>query len=231
MDRIHALKLAFKGSLFFACFLLSMLRPELLISLFTYNIFFFRVYHLVWLIAAAVLVSFLTPFNMYGIASGKIFLRYYKETGKIDQRKLSEFTRKENLGAVRSAALWLFILLIVAALFLNGMISKTGIFVFASFAYLMDEICISLWCPFRNWLVKNRCCNTCRIHNWGVLMISSIMVFIPSFWTYSLFFLSLLVFLQWEVLHYRHPERFFEFYNSNLKCINCKKKIGKCAHN
>jgi len=92
----------------------------------------------------------------------------------------------------------------------------------------MDEFCATIWCPFQA-IIDNKCCNTCRINNWGYIMAFSPMIFIPSFWTYSILFLSILAIVQWEYLYHRHPERFFELYNAGLMCKNCVKKCKKRA--
>ena len=54
-------------------------------------------------------------------------------------------------------------------------------------------------------------------------MMFSPYIFIPTFWTYSLVLLSLVILVQWEYLHHRYPERFSEVSNLNLLCSNCVK--------
>ena len=51
---------------------------------------------------------------------------------------------------------------------------------------------------------------------------STPLLLIRSFWTYSLFALSLFVFLQWEYMIRKHPERFTPFTNKKLQCGSCK---------
>jgi len=58
-------------------------------------------------------------------------------------------------------------------------------------------------------------------------MAFSPMIYIPSFWTYSILFMSAATLIQWEFLYLRHPERFYEQYNANLMCKNCKRKVCK----
>ena len=54
------------------------------------------------------------------------------------------------------------------------------------------------------------------------------LIFIPSFYTYSLLILSLMLLLKWELYYHKYPERFSEVTNSNLQCKNCKEKL--CHH-
>ncbi|MBU0757551.1 MAG: hypothetical protein KKF44_05775 [Nanoarchaeota archaeon] len=97
-----------------------------------------------------------------------------------------------------------------------------------SLAIFLDQFCIVIWCPFRNYIIKNKCCNSCRIFSWGYTMIFLNFFLIKSFWTYTIAIASLVVFLQWEFAHWKHPERFYEISNTNLMCKNCKKARGRC---
>ena len=82
--------------------------------------------------------------------------------------------------------------------------------------------CINIWCPFHRLFFKSKCCNECRIYNWDHVMYCTPLLLIRSFWTYSLFALSLFVFLQWEYMIRKHPERFTPFTNKKLQCGSCK---------
>ena len=54
------------------------------------------------------------------------------------------------------------------------------------------------------------------------------LVFIPSFYTWSLLGLSLLLLLVWEIYVHAYPERFYEESNAAIRCENCKEKL--CQH-
>ena len=81
------------------------------------------------------------------------------------------------------------------------------------------------WCPFRVFLMKNRCCATCRIFNWDHVMMFSPLLVIKGFFTWSLFFTSLVLLIRWEITIIKHPERFWEGSNAILRCTNCQDKI------
>jgi hypothetical protein len=89
-------------------------------------------------------------------------------------------------------------------------------------------ICILFFCPFQTWFMKNRCCTTCRIYNWDFAMLCTPFLFVPSFYTWSLLLVSLVVLIHWEITYRRHPERFSERTNQSLRCQNCTEKL--CRH-
>ena len=98
-----------------------------------------------------------------------------------------------------------------------------------SMAYsICDMICILFFCPFQQWMMKNKCCGTCRIYNWDFIMMFTPMIFIPSKYNTSLFIVSLILFINWEVLCKLYPERFHEETNMCLSCVNCEEKL--CRH-
>ncbi len=93
---------------------------------------------------------------------------------------------------------------------------------------ICDMICILFFCPFHTWFMKNKCCGSCRIYNWDYFMMFSPLIFVPSWYTYTLFFCSLLLLIRWEVTAAMHPERFLERTNEALTCANCPEKL--CHH-
>ncbi len=96
------------------------------------------------------------------------------------------------------------------------------------FFSICDMICILFFCPFQTWFMKNKCCGSCRIYNWDYFMMFSPLIFIPSWYTWTLFFCSLLLLIRWEVTAALHPERFLERTNEALTCANCPEKL--CHH-
>lgn len=54
------------------------------------------------------------------------------------------------------------------------------------------------------------------------------LVLIPSWFTWSLLALSLLLLIRWEVTYRMHPERFSEETNACLSCKHCDEKL--CHH-
>ena len=91
--------------------------------------------------------------------------------------------------------------------------------------YVCDIICVIGWCPFKTFLMHNKCCTTCRIFNWDHAMMFSPLIVIPGIWTYTLFGLSLIVLTIWEITCTIYPERFNELSNCALRCENCKDRL------
>ncbi len=138
---------------------------------------------------------------------------------------------------------WARTLLVFGAwVILNGIIGTLNIFgiisddvmVLISLAYsVCDLICIMFFCPFQAWMMKNKCCQTCRIYNWDYPMMFTPFLFLilkpgPVI-HYILLALALAVLLLWEITYRRHPERFSELTNERLLCKNCNEKL--CKHN
>ena len=113
-------------------------------------------------------------------------------------------------------------------------ILSADILVLISLAYsVCDIICIMFFCPFQAWLMKNKCCATCRIYNWDYPMMFTPLIFLvfnpAPVLHYVLIALSVAVLLIWEITYARHPERFTENTNERLECRNCTEKL--CRHN
>ena len=123
---------------------------------------------------------------------------------------------------------WIALNAIFGALYYAGIIDK-GILLLIALAYsVCDIICILFFCPFQTWIMKNRCCTTCRIYNWDYAMMFTPLIFIPNIYTWSLLGLALGLLFQWEFKRRRYPERFSPCSNESLSCANCTEKL--CRH-
>lgn len=126
------------------------------------------------------------------------------------------------------ALVWIVLNTAIGALYYAGLFDA-GILVLISLGYgVCDMVCILFFCPFQTWFMKNRCCTDCRIYNWDFAMMFTPYVFIPHPYTWSLFAMSLVLLLRWEITVARHPERFAENTNACISCKNCNEKL--CAH-
>ena len=123
---------------------------------------------------------------------------------------------------------WIVLNGIIGVLYFVGIITQE-ILILISLAYgVCDMICILFFCPFQTWIMKNRCCTTCRIYNWDFAMMFTPFVFIPHFYTWSLLGLALMLLLRWEITLRMHPERFATNTNDYIACKNCTEKL--CCH-
>lgn len=217
------MKLYLRAIIFIAIVIMYALGDNILMDFLLLKIWFFYVYQLFWFILMLELIAaFIPKLNTY-IACGKVFRIYYKhadhsaEMLKIDRRKA-------NMRALIVALIWIIILVTIGVLKSNNFIDDKFIIFISLFFFLSDQICINIWCPFKVFILKNKCCSTCRIFNWGHIMMFSPLFFILSFWTLSLAALSLAIFIYWEVVCFLHPERFSEISNIALRCDSCNTK-------
>jgi hypothetical protein len=219
-------KLIIIGAVLALSLIFAFVCPDLLIRFFTFEIIFFRVYHVIWLLTVALLVKRMFPRFNRKISSGKIFEKHYADRGNKNPsaaEKLRIYRAKTSSGAAQTAVYWTVVVIATGMLYYFNVLRTLDIYLVVIFFIFMDQFCTSVWCPFQ-WLIGNKCCNSCRINNWGYLMAFAPFIYLPSFWTYSVLALSAVVVIQWEYLFHKHPERFFELYNTNLMCRNCSMK-------
>ncbi len=113
-------------------------------------------------------------------------------------------------------------------------IITADVLVLISLAYgVCDLICIMFFCPFQAWMMKNKCCATCRIYNWDYPMMFTPLLFLVAkpgpVLHYILIGVAFIILVIWEFSYIRHPERFTENTNDRLACRNCNEKL--CRHN
>ena len=126
------------------------------------------------------------------------------------------------------AFVWLLLNAIIGLLYFLGIFDR-GLLILIALAYsVCDIICILFFCPFQTWFMKNRCCVSCRIYNWDFAMMFTPLVFIPSWYTYTLLVCSLALLLRWEISYHLHPQRFSTSTNKCLDCSHCEEKL--CRH-
>ena len=219
-------KFVFRSILFVIVLVISIYDITLLKQLLTAEVGPFLVYHVLWfLFLLEMIVIFVPSWSTY-VGCGKHYAKHFK-AASYNEGTLADYTKKFNRRVLYALLIWLSLLFLLALLYLAGFISKIGLFLLFMFLYFADQFFINIWCPFRSWIIRNKCCNACRIYNWGHIMMFSSLIFIPSFWTWSLIAVSLAILVQWEYQHYRYPERFSEASNLNLRCSHCKDKCRK----
>ena len=123
------------------------------------------------------------------------------------------------------AVLWLAGNGIIGLLYLFGVLDRALLFLLALAYGVGDIVCILFFCPFQVFILKSRCCTTCRVYNWDYAMMFTPFLFLPGLYTYSLLALALLLLLHWELAYRRHPERFSPATNGALDCARCEEKL------
>ena len=180
-----------------------------------------KVQDIFWLYLMYEMIIVLIPkFNNYSY-SGKIFKRHFIETQNYNKEKLDKFTNKNTKKAINAFIFWVGLNSIIGYVYIKYDLSPIYMYLLFLFYYWSDMFCVNVWCPFHKIIVKNKCCNECRIYNWGHIMYLTPLVFIPTFWTYSLVLVGVVLFIQWEYMYYKYPERLSPISNKTLRCNEC----------
>lgn len=238
VKKLFEMRELYKGRLFFrACVLtfaviMYFLLPQSFVVLEGWN--FFRNFswlHLLWLIWVIDMIWQLVPAEGYlTIGSLKQFGRYYVPAQDMPDVTIRKAIFRQNLlDAGLVLAVWILFVAGIGVLWRLEILQTRELLLVSTAFYVLDLIFVLYWCPFRVWFLRNRCCTTCRIFNWDHLMMFSPIVFVPGFFSYSLFGMSLIVFFIWEISFLRHSERFCEATNDALKCRNCSEVL--CGNN
>ena len=181
---------------------------------------------IIWLIFIVEMIFRFFPSRIESMGCQKQFARNYKATGAPVQRYYNPREPKRSVLIVLTS--WLALNGAIYALFFAGVIDE-GILILIGLAYsVCDMICILFFCPFQVWMMKNKCCGSCRIYNWDYAMAFTPFVLVDSFFARSLFAAAVVLLAVWETLYRLHPERFYEQTNAALACRNCQEKL--CGH-
>ena len=182
--------------------------------------------HLLWLIWMGDMVLQLVPARqLMVLGSQKQFGRWYRPVPNWNRDALADYVRSSDRGARKVLAAWTAMTVALGVLRSTQIFGPEELLLSAVFFYVCDLICVVVWCPFRTFLMKNRCCTTCRIFNWDHLMMFTPFLFVPGFYGWTLLALSAAVVVVWEVLWHDHPERFWEGSNQALRCAACTDRL------
>ena len=179
-----------------------------------------RGYHLLWGIGMLEMALVFFPRIAPGASCGRVYGRHHIPA-RHDHARLRTQVRRSNRGLWGVIALWMLCLAVLGAALSLRLIERAHMVFAAAACSLLDQLFVNIWCPLRAWVMKNKCCATCRIYSWGFAMMFSPLLFIPSFWTYSLVAVAAVILIRWEIAYARHPERFHEMSNKALRCSRC----------
>lgn len=189
----------------------------------------FSVLHLLWLAWMGDMLLQLIPARRYvALGSQKIFGRFFSAAGReMLPAQIKRYLRTLHIGALRVLVVWVLMIAAIGGLYISGVLGPSHLFLISVGFYVCDLICVLFWCPFQRFLMKNRCCTTCRIFNWDHMMMFTPMIYLRSFFAGSLLAMSLIVMAVWELSVLLHPERFCEQTNAALCCSACTDRL--CA--
>lgn len=183
--------------------------------------------HVLWVIFMIPMIRHLKPKESFSMAMKKSKEMGYQENEHFNDLELLKFVQKANLRAWHVMLVWLTFNAFFGLLYVLGFMDSADLLMLSVFYFLCDYICIVFFCPFQSFIMKNKCCVNCRIYDWGHFMMFFPMLYIRNFFSWSLFFTSLIVLLRWEIVYAAHPEWFWSGSNESLQCENCKDKICK----
>lgn len=182
--------------------------------------------HVLWGIWMIDMLEQLLPINKkVPMGSQKLFRERFKPIReKINRTALKEYILSTTRSAFWVLVLWAMLIGGIGILYIRGLLTRTAVFMISVVFYVCDLICVLIWCPFRL-IMKNRCCTTCRIFNWDHMMMFTPMLFVDSFYSWSLLGVAWAVWLVWEACILLFPERFWEQTNAALQCAQCTDKL------
>ena len=162
-------RFVFRCAVLLAMALVYFLAPERLDTAWGFGFFArFSFLHVLWIIWMVDMILQLCPSRNYWPLGSQKFLKTCFEPilGRIRAEGLLRYIKKCNRDTLLIGLIWLGLTLCLGALYFTGVIDRGALLLITTVFYLCDLICVLFWCPFRVWLMKNRCCTTCRIFNW-----------------------------------------------------------------
>ena len=223
ISHLHYIKLVCRSALFIAALTLYIINKlkkseELFLGIEHKPI----ILTVIWVVFVIEMILRFFPAKVESMGCQKQFERNYIPSGETVPDKTSW------VRTFVSAASWILLNAIIGFLYFLE-VYDAGILVLLALAFsVCDMICILFFCPFQTWILKNKCCTTCRIYNWDYAMMFTPLVFICNAYALTLVILSLLLLIKWEIVYKIHPERYTENTNESLACKNCKEKL--CQH-
>ena len=177
---------------------------------------------LFWLFLAGEFILRFIPSERHHIGMQKHLARNYEPRYEtVDPVQLRREVKKLNYQAIKGLTFFFALNGFFYAGYFLKVLGNAEMFLLVPLYSVVDAICALYFCPFRDIVVKNRCCTVCRIYNWDMLMNCTPILLIPCPYTIPLTVLSVIYTAIWEISFYRHPERFTERYNKRLGCDAC----------
>lgn len=226
----YFIKFVFRLTVFVLVFGMYLTEKELLSDIlrhkFSLGVVDFQVtpLHVLWALFMGIMLLHLFPIKSLSMALRKNKEETYVEVPGYSELELLKFVQDQNVKAWKIMLIWLSGNAVVGVLYLFGVLGVADLLMLTVFYFLSDYICILFFCPFQTGIMKNKCCVNCRIYDWGHFMMFTPMLFIQNFFSWSLFFTSLVVLIHWEIIYAKHPNRFWSGSNQTLQCANCKDK-------
>ena len=180
--------------------------------------------YVIWAVYMLTMLQHLFPSSLKSMALLKSKQEKYVAVENYSEVGLLRYVQDQNRKAWMVLMVWVCFNAVWALLYLAGVIHEAELILLSGFYFICDYICILIYCPFQLKIMKNKCCINCRIYDWGHFMMFTPMLFIKNFFSWSLFFTSLVVLIRWELIYSKNPEWFWSGSNKVLQCANCRER-------
>ncbi len=177
----------------------------------------------IWIVFTLEMALRFFPARLESMGCQKQFQKNY-----IPIAREEDSARTKDNSYITAAICWAILNGILGVLYLTGIFDRGIMLLIALFYSVCDIICILFFCPFQTWIMKNKCCTTCRIYNWDYAMMFTPLLFVKNIYSWTLFGMALILLIKWEYIAHRYPERFSEEHNKSLQCTNCDERL--CQH-
>lgn len=219
-------KFAIRILVFTAVFVMYLFKKDLLLQLMTMDLAYgINFLHVLWFAFMVMMLRHLSFPKKFTMALRKAKDTEYIEVKGYSRLELYEYVHDQNIKAWKVMLVWLSGNAVLGILYLLQVLDDVDLLMVTVFYFLCDYICILIFCPFQTGIMKNKCCVNCRIYDWGHFMMFTPMLFIKNFFSWSLFFTSVVVLIHWELIYASYPERFWSGSNQKLRCAACQDKI------
>ncbi len=240
---------AFRLTVFICVLVFYLSDKSSMLKVMTYPVWLgIRPFHVLWAVFMMIMLTHILPMekltslfirkaegspekSLLTMALEKSRIENYDPDPGYSEIELLRFVRLQNIRAWQVMLVWLCANSVFGILYLLGVLDEADLLMLTVFFFLCDYICILFFCPFQTYIMKNRCCVNCRIYDWGHFMMFTPMLFIKNFFSWSLFFTSVVVLIHWEITYASHPERFWYGSNKTLRCANCNDKTCRLKKN
>lgn len=177
----------------------------------------------IWIIFVIEMYLRFFPAKLESMGCQKQFAKNYVPIESDDR-----IIKSSERSYITVAICWIVLNGILGTLYLTGVFDRGLMLLIALFYSVCDVICILFFCPFQTWIMKNKCCSTCRIYNWDYAMMFTPLLFVRNIYSWTLFGMALILLIKWEYVAHKYPERFSEHCNGSLSCVLCKERL--CHH-
>lgn len=224
----YLLDFAFRLSVFLVIAAVYILRPQWLDFTTSEGGTLFRAG--LWLAVITSMLVQLNPKSDLTTGCLKQYPQRFDPVPDYDLEALRKTIKFQNRGARKVALVWLAVNLVFGILYHMDKLRPATLLFLCALCFLCDLICVLFFCPFQTFLMKNRCCVNCRIFAWGSWMMAAPLMWVPHWYSQSLFWTGVLVLVVWETRFHRYPERFWFGSNRRLQCSHCEEQLCRYKH-